>query len=259
MFTQNLYFNLASGTIGGGSWTPADLTGVYIWLDASEGITTSGGLVTSWVDQISSLNFTSNSPGQFTYISSDAQFNNKPTLYWDKSNSTPLCTLRNTNIVYGGEDLFYWGVYLIPTDNVNENMLFSIAGAGGIVYQTLFLVNSGQNQAEYLVLGDGPRNQSPDTTTRNVARLFIGRRKNSSPWTNTLWNNKTTPKSLDQGGTFTAATLTGTVGNEASGGGFQYNWDGKIAEVGWCRGSVSDSEVTELINYLVAKYNITLS
>lgn len=238
-------------------WSPADLTGAYIWLDASDGITTSGTDVSSWTDKISSLTFNSTTTGKFTYNSSNSTFNNKPTLYFDKTPNINPCKLVNENIVYGGEDLFYWGVYLLPTGHVRENMLFSVAEGGGIAYQTMFIVNA-TGRAEYLVLGGGPRNESTYSMDYDVPRLFIGRRKNGSPFTNDLWDNRTTPISVDQSGTFTSATLKGTVGNEFTGNQFQYQWTGYIAELGWAKGTVTDGEVTELINYLVDKYGITL-
>lgn len=250
--------NTPTPTPSPAAWSPANLTGAYIWLDASDGITTSGGLVTSWTDKITSLVFNSTTTGQFTYNATDSSFNNKPTLYWDKTPNIQACKLTNTNIVYGGEDLFYWGVYLIPNASLRESMLFSIAGGGGISYQTMFIVNA-TGRAEYLVLGGGTRNESPYNMNYDVPRLFIGRRKNGSPFTNDLWDNRTTPVSVTQSGTFTPATLTGTVGNEATGGAFQYQWTGKIAEIGWAKGSVSDGEVSQLITYLVNKYGITLN
>jgi hypothetical protein len=240
------------------AWSPADLPGVYLWLDASDGITTSGGLVTSWVDKISSKNFTSNTTDKFTFNSSNSNFNNLPTLTWVKTNIGSGCKLSNTTISYGGEDLFYWGVYSIPTTGFEESMMFSIAGAGGFDYQTMF-IGAGPQKCEYLVLGGGTRTTSAFIPDKNVARLFLGRRKNSSPFTNDLWDNRTTVQSWNQSGTFTASTLTGTVGNEAGGGGYQYQFGGTIAELGWCRGTVTDGDVSDLITYLTDKYNITLS
>ena len=256
MFTTPFAFMAAPA---GGGWTPADLPGVYLWLDAADGITTSGGLVTDWTDKISSKTFTSSTTDKFTYTVSDSDFNNNPSLYWFKgSGTTPACKLTNSNISYGGEDLFYWAVYYIPTAIYQgESMIFSIAGAGGFDYQTMFFT-AGSTNPEYLILGGGPRNVSSTAISKDVPILFLGRRINSSPYTNTLWNNSTTSQSLDQSGTFSSATLTGTIGNEAGGGGFQYQFGGKIAELGWCKGTVSDGDASNLITYLTAKYNIIL-
>lgn len=259
MFNTPFTFLKAAG--GAGGWTPADLPGIYLWLQATDGITTSGGLVTSWVDKISSKTFSSATTAKFTYTSSDATFNNKPSLFWDKSQplNTPPCILSNNSIAYGGEDLFYWGVYSFPTSMATfvESMMFNIAG-GSIAYQTLFF-GAGPQKAEFLVLGSGSRNTSAFAVTKDVPRLFIGRRKNSSPFTNSLWDNRSTAQSLDQAGTLTAATLTGVIGNETVGSaGYQYQFGGKIAEMGWCKATISDGDVSSLITYLTARYNITL-
>ena len=87
----------------GPSWTPADLTDVLYWWYTDAGVTTSGGGVTAWTDQITSRTLSVQAGTPMTYTASDPLFNNLPSIY----NNGTMATLVNaalTGDIANGDD-----------------------------------------------------------------------------------------------------------------------------------------------------------
>jgi hypothetical protein len=239
------------------SFDPSQLPGIYLWYRADTTIIINGGEVTSWTDIINSKVASSGGTKAFTYNASDAAFNNEPTIEFNKD-FIDSAYLTASNIVFNGNDYFYWCVYLMNTPQ-NSEQIYSEFNVSGV--QTIHFNGGGSgNKKEYLPFGvNVSRMISPYTTNLNVAQIFIGEIDNSA-LTYQLWDNRTTPTT---GGTMTASISSGTgtfyIGNGLSYNANQYQMDGRIAEMGYCWTKPSPTELTNLFNYLTTRYGVTLS
>ena len=70
-------------------FTPTDVTGLTLWLDASEGITKDGSnLVSQWDDQSGNSNNVAQSTASFKPVWTDSELNGLPAVVFDGSNDS---------------------------------------------------------------------------------------------------------------------------------------------------------------------------
>ena len=247
--------------VGTAAWSPALLPGAYYWFDASYGIGITGGnQVISWQEKISNTTFTVTSTGKPTYTSSDAVFNNRPTVNFPKD-GTNTFWLDGPTGAYASQDVFMWQVYLLRTSDNNENMLLSFTTPPGS-YNGYFNGGGSSQKNEFLFSDLGTRNISPLSPIYNTAVFFFGRFAAGSPNVNALWDNQTAiTSSTNIGSLLPAGALTTRIGNinptTDVATATAYQFDGKVAELGLCFGTVTNTDVTTLITYITTKYGIT--
>ena len=83
IFTPFSFIKTAAAT---GAWTPADFANVYYWFASDSGVGLSGTDVITWTDKIVSAELTLYEGGTpLQYNASDAQFNDKPSIYQNKN------------------------------------------------------------------------------------------------------------------------------------------------------------------------------
>ena len=239
------------------SFDPSDLPGVYLWFRADTNVVVNGGEVTSWTDIINSKVASSGGTKPFTYISSDADFNSQPSISFDKD-SVFSCYLTAPSITFNGNDIFYWAVYYMNTPYVLEQIWTDLSFGGYEILQDNSGGSLGKNEfLPYPV--QSSRFVSPYSPNLAQAQIFMGQLNNTA-LTYQLWDNRLTPST---GGTTTAAVASGTgnlfIGNGFSFAPYQYQMDGKIAELGYSWTIPSPSELNNLFNYLITRYNVTLS
>ena len=113
----------------GVSWTPEDMNGITHWWRADLGVTTSGGTVTQWTDQISSKNLTqeggSTAPD---YVSSDSTMNNQPAIEFGNGGTTTDALSDQANRLSVGSTDFPFAWYVFSTTD-NARGGYQIIGA----------------------------------------------------------------------------------------------------------------------------------
>lgn len=240
-------------------FTPASLTGVEMWFDET-GLVNDGSFVSGWTDNINGYVLNSGGTANFTYTATDGIFNNHSSITWNKDNTLyPILKTANNSITYTGSDLFFWNVYLMNTPKKSEQMYFDLYNTSVDIIH--FNGGGSSDKNEFLLVGvGGTRQPSPFNTNLGVAQVFLGRYNNTSKVFE-LWDNRA---SISSSGTtnnnVSTSTMTYLLGNfSQSPGGNTYAMDGRIAETGVCFGSVSNTEINNLLNYLTNRYNITLS
>jgi len=83
-------FGVAFSSNGGGGFTPTDISGLILWLDASEGITKSSDLVSQWDDQSGNSNDVAESTNKPTWT--DSELNGLPAVVFGSDTSLAKST-----------------------------------------------------------------------------------------------------------------------------------------------------------------------
>jgi hypothetical protein len=99
---------------GGAPFSPANLSGLSLWLKSDAGVTTSGSNVSAWADQSGNNNNFSGSA-----IFTDNYINGKPAIYFNGTNSyldSPSTLLDNFS------QISLFGVWSIPPDQENKGV-----------------------------------------------------------------------------------------------------------------------------------------
>lgn len=123
---QNSFPNI---NLGGNYGAAYNFNRCLLWLDAAYGTSTvvNGALVSSWQDKINSVQYTQTSAGiQPSYVLSDANFNNFPTI-----NFTTAKALRSTTSFALGTGTFAIVVRATANNQVSTNLILGNADTVG--------------------------------------------------------------------------------------------------------------------------------
>ncbi len=253
------YFSIGQtgpGGVGNATGTSGQPQNV-LWLRSNTGISTTGGLVDSWIDQSGNSNdATGTTTTRPTFNATDANFNNRPSITF------PNTAAANFFLQVADND---------NLDNTSGLTIFFIARPSGNVPNAQLGIVSKRtsaavNQSYLLAISNAPRYQGLSSggvlfnfTNVNTAynQLAINSFVFNSGNILTLENGNTTSQ---QTGTGTnpipnnASNLfIGTLDNTGNS-----NFEGQIAEVVIYKTNLNVAQRQIVENYLASKYNATL-
>ena len=116
MFTPTAIFAKQAAAVG--PVIPIPTTNLIMWLDAQEGITTSGGYVTDWADQSGTSNDATGQNGGVTYATSIASINNLNALDF-AYNDTRFMAYTNALVPNQNDGLH---IFLVGTQDYDGRM-----------------------------------------------------------------------------------------------------------------------------------------
>ena len=218
-----------------------------LFLDANYGVTTSGSTVSNWVsktnakDLYAQLNLTS---GTVQYNTSNSAFNNNPTV---KVNAGQLTDSTYTGLQNSNN---FTRIVVFSNDNVSTSNAVAISNGN---YGSIQRYSA---TSLYSYVGATPRAQIASFfTSADMAKpMVLTHRFDSSQSTN---DTKNTVRKNGEG--VSGATYYSTLAPVPSGVGFQVGhssapWYGDIAEVIIFNRALSDTEISQIENYLIEKY-----
>ncbi|MEP0984936.1 T9SS type A sorting domain-containing protein [Ekhidna sp.] len=237
---------------------PGDVSAnLALWLDASNGVTLNGSVVSQWSDQSGNGNPASQSD-------TDAQ----PTFVSEGLNGNPVFSYDGVDDVIRGSAGFYTVEYFVVTEpseiyNSGEST-GSIVGFNDAEFARLGLgPTSGQITDEVIThaAGSGANYRAAFTsTTANLNQpSIINPRSNAAATAHDIYFNGANVRNAEaNAGTYTNYTNTDyDVGNEVnSTPNFPYT--GTIAEVISYSSRLSDDDRRDVATYLAIKYGLTL-
>ncbi|HEX7039416.1 MAG TPA: LamG-like jellyroll fold domain-containing protein [Trueperaceae bacterium] len=230
-------------------FTPADLPGLYVWLDASDAgtLTIDSGTVSAWADRSGNARHASQGTTAIRPTLQAAGLNGLPTVRFDGVDDrmvlagfTHLTTLtvavvaRPTNLsgfralVGRTEDSPWRHNWVVGLDSAKHLLLYY----NGSVY---------------------PRAGAADAVTVNTAYVFTSR-LDSSPAAHLWQDGELQNLAVDTIAPSPANFGAGVLG--ASDGGTASFWAGDISEVVITSGALSDEDVAALNAYLLSKWGI---
>ncbi len=232
---------LTSGS-GEQAFSPADVAGLKLWLDASLGVTLNASTVSAWADQSGNGDANRNALQasailQPTYNASNASYNGKPTIDF----ADP--TLLKTGI---------WSAELTQPNTIfvagNQNGAVTFAYMFDALGPEASLFNVANGLAVQAYAGTGLNLITTVVNTSTIACVTYNGASSSI---------RVRTKTAGTTGNTGANTFTGmTVGNYNGGGNFSLK--GPIAEVLAYSGALSGANVSLILDYLGAKYNIAI-
>lgn len=222
-------------------WTPAKLPNLALWLRADLGITLNGSKVSAWADQSGNANNFSQANGanQPTFTASDATLGNKPSV----SNATKDANITMSNSTLSlAQPWTLWSVTYTSdtTENTNvatgSNSFAVFSGTG-----TTWFIHA-VNGANRLSCGSSAGAASILLYEMNVA-------------------NATTRMALNSASVFSTLTTYNSTAATASLVLFSSTTPivGAIAEFGFVTGIMSAANERNLVNYLGARYGISVT
>jgi hypothetical protein len=245
------------------SWTPADLTNLYIWWSADTGITTSGTNVTSWASKAGVISRTLTQvagASNTVYSASDSSFNNKPTVTFPSNKNGGLYFYDTSSGLPGNASLDLSVCFIMspvaPTSGYALMGGFTSTGGNYAELVPCTSVPSDPgNYAGYVFTG-GQRSTGI-TVTNGGAQFLIVDYSNSNL---KIYPNSTT--AYDAGSTAAASTgfsqCVWSLGGYADNGGGLFgggSFPGKIMEMIVTSGSRwTSQELSDLSNYVNTYY-----
>lgn len=254
-FSSPLYPQTGPGGVGNASGSGGQPSN-SLWLRANSAVFETGGLVDSWVDQ-SGNSLTANGAGATrpSYVASDPNFNNLPTLSFSPTGT-------NKHVVVGDADI------LDNTSGFSSFIVFRPVTVTGIQALISKRTAVGANQS-YVFFRNVAAVTSRITTNDVTSGAILS--AGTPAIISTVFNG-----SIVNPRTFQFTNGTGTasgngpisIPNNASdlfiaafdnSGGETRNLDGNIAEVIIYRTAINAAQRQIVENYLSAKYNLALS
>lgn len=233
------------------AFTPADLPGLYVWLDASDAgtLTIDSGTVSAWADRSGNARHAIQGTAAIRPAFQAAGLNGKPSVRFDGVND---------NMVFAGFThltTLTVAVVACPTN---------LSGFRGLVGRTegspwRHNWSVGLDSAKHTLLyygGSGsvyPRAEAADAVTVNTAYVFTSR-LDSSPAAHLWQDGELQNLAVDTIAPSPANFGAGVLGaNDAGTSGF---FAGDISEVVITSGALSDEDVAALNAYLLSKWGI---
>ena len=231
---------------GGASFSPANISGLSLWLKADAGVTTSGSNVTAWADQSGNgQNATAAGSYRPTFVSTDAQFNNKPSILFDGVGNSFVIPSINFNINTNNSIFVAFRV----SDGETGTFLTQ-GGAGnyfiGITDNALNISNS--NTAGIIAAGLASDNTKNIVSATNNNYSFTLYQNGSQVGDTTVYN-----EFINDG---TEMLIGGDTSTVNSGQADSYWLNGKIAEIIVYNRAVTTPERQQVEAYLNTKYAI---
>ncbi len=237
----------------GGIETTSGSGTLSLWLDANQGVMTTGTAVDSWNDQSGYVN---------NAIQNTAGF--KPTLVNNTLNGYPIVTFDGTNDVLSisdasSLDLTNWSFIIIGKVNLHKNFNAFFVKGNDFQENYEFLTNSpSTGNIHYPILFNTPiRLQFGETDYMMSTTVFDMYQLDYNQVNLNLYQNNTLTQSDSETRTPQTNASALLIGNEAATTGRFLN--GSIAELIIFSSQISLVERTILNNSLAAKYNISLA
>ena len=230
--------------VGGGVAIPQ--SGLSLWLKADAGVTTSGSNVTAWADQSGNgQNATATESYCPTFVSTDAQFNNKPSILFDGVGNSLVIPSINFGI------------------NMNNSIFVAFRVSDGAV--GTFLTQGGMGNY-FLGITDNALNISNSNTAGIIlAGLASNNTKNIVSATNNNYSITLYQNGFQVGDTTIYSEFTNDgaemlIGGDSSivnnGQSDGYWFNGKIAEIIVYNRAITTEERQQVEGYLNDKYEI---
>lgn len=232
---------------------PADIDNLHSWWRADTGITTEGGAVSTWAPRVGSFSLTQGTgSAQPTHITSNAAFNNQPSVSFDGGDSVNAATASDWTFMHDGSGMTW--IIVAKGDVAN-----TIYGHGGTSNSTTVVGTRFRTNGVGTLLwdmGNGTTNIMNQTIQANVddalfhccVRYEEGRAGNEFAHrylggADTTGNSAAAPSASDPSLAFGlgGATLTLT---------------GDIAEVILYSRYITDAEVDSIDAYLLDRYGV---
>jgi hypothetical protein len=240
------------------AFSPAALSSLVWWLRADLGVTTAGGKVSAWVNQSgvsdANRNVAQGSAGNRpTYNATDAAYNNQSTISFNETNSEHLLGAGVWSPTYAAP--FTFGVVGHTTITGINDASF-VGSVGGVADYSDFYQNSSNKVSVFC----GSSGTAPAVTS-NVAwanKGFALCRVNGAS-SALYFNTKSHIGTTTGGASFT--TTFGSTGinvGKRNVANVEYI-NGTIAEVFAFSGALSDTDVSNLMDYVAARYAITVT
>jgi hypothetical protein len=258
MYYGNVEVNPGS-TIAPALWTPADLSNLYVWWRADEGITTSGTNVTSWTSKAGVISRTLTQEGGTTnsvYNSSNSSFNNKATVLFP-SNLNGVLGYYDTSSGLGGQTTTLSVCFIMSPLGLpagGYRMLGGFASTGGSFMEFMPAVSvpsSADQYSGYFFTG-GQQTSGVSATNGPPAQFMIADLSNQDL---KIYPNSTTPVNIG----FLSVAATGfttcqwALGGYIGGGGLGFY--GEIMEMIVTTGTRwTAQDVSDLSNYVNTYY-----
>jgi hypothetical protein len=233
---------------GGAPFSPADISGLSLWLKADAGVTLSGSDVTAWADQSGNGNNASSEEGTRPTLVSNT-LNSKPVLRFDGTGQKMDLTSSIGGTAYS--------IFIVCKNNDNEN-------------GSMFFWSTDNNFGKYIA------SITSETYNASARNKFIlaqndaggGEGESIIAWSSTAVNNNyfigtamqngggkaysNGSGGADSLGTFSASNTFNLIG----GYGFGYELDGDVAEIISYNRAVNSTERQQVEAYLNTKYAI---
>ena len=238
-------------------WNPSQLTGLWDWWTASDGVNLTGVSVDSWTGYNSNVLSPFNAGTKAEYIASDPNFNNEPSV------------LFNPNYINGGD----YGYYIPVNSNTTSKCIFMVAKLiTKITTDTTDILAYNSLMPTRFATFSQPANPLIDiydsvggyvtpagSSYVNGDYVFIRQQYNitngvltyysstSNSFTNSIGTLNSTPGLAYTGGNFNVNGYSGQYGGTSK---------SSVVEVIVMDALPTLGEVTELENYIQTKYNI---
>jgi len=231
----------ATSSSGSGAFSPIDLSPLF-WMDASAGVTESGGAVSAWADQSGNGNDFSQSSGSLQPTYDATGLNSLPTIIFNNdelvsgvlsssiSNITVYCVWK-MDTAYNG------GTIMGQTSGTNNKRFFWYDPEDSIYYW------DGGTSSKILAASDDPLVSAEAFVIRSDGSGFGEGRVN-----NDAFNTENNVTSL------TTSDVAMKIGNR--GGGAARRLQGRISQFIVYSGEHTDTQVNSVMNYLNGIYSI---
>ena len=235
-------YPITGGGSGGASFSPTDISGLALWLDAADTatITHSGGSVSQWDDK-SGNNYHATQPtGSVQPITGTRTINGRNVL--DFVAGLSYMSLPSGMLSFGVNDWTH--IVVLATDTtVSAQRVISGIGTGsalthGVFYNTSNIANARQ--------GVGISASSSGVLNTNV-NILSGRRSGSTLKAHLNGNELTGSSGSAVNDTLTSFTIGSTTTTV----------DGRIAEILSYSRSITDNEHNLIDNYLAGKWGVS--
>lgn len=242
----------ATLTYSGGAWTPASLSGLIVWLDASvsASVIRSGANVSAWNDQSGNgNNFTATNNPQYSATSFPGSLPGISS--WSGS-----AYIRNASISLNSATLSCFAVFSMTSTNAFGGIV-SIQGASG---------GNDFNTADGVAFSAGNNNQTT-SVARGGSPSYSGSRNittGSARSGGYVFNGTQGITYGDFSGTTAASSSTAAIGNttaaiaigvrQSTGPSFANPWIGPISEVIITTSAITGTDLTNLQAYWAAKW-----
>jgi len=240
-------------TSGSGAFTPANLTGLIGWWDASvaASLVTSGGFVLTAADQSGGGN---NLQGWFTGSGGPAYnatgFNSKPAFVFSSPSNHALAPVSGTIPMGTGNTLTAWYVGTFGT-TINARLLSYIAGGQTQDYN---------NAASWALVAGGTASTTLAFNRNNLGPAYTGTAGNhtviatvSAAGLCTIYVDGVSVASTTSAGNWVSGANQFCFGRSASAGLY---WNGPVGEAGVATGFTDATTVVALHAYLKTKWGL---
>ena len=234
-----------SGFGGGGPFNPIDLNPL-IYLDANVGVTESAGLVSAWADQSGNNN-------DFTQVTGSLQpeyqatgLNSLPSVYFDGTEEMVSGTLSSTL-----QEMSFYAVFVETSASASGPTI--IGQTSGATNKRIFTTPPDSDSRVFLWDGGTGSVIASSVEYNYLTPIVVAFREN----TDASGDGKINDGSFSIGESVTSATSSNLpikLGNRGSGAARRLR--GKISELIIYPTVHTDSQSSQVIDYLMAKWNI---